>query len=202
MKLKFLMIALAVLLVACTAQQSPAPAAPLPAAPAAPPAAAPTTPAAPEQTGTGAQAVVTGADKIFGTVNKTSALNIDDVQCDKANKKITFRFKNNDDQSRSWQMNAQVGWDAPKDLIAVHIFVNNYEVNAKTQYILNGEKYFGPNWPFSKNCGDVEVLKVGEDVTCTVYPVPLKSATQLTNGNNEIFVNTPTSHHIIQFTCV
>jgi predicted small lipoprotein YifL len=136
---------------------------------------------------------------IFGEVNHSTALDINSVQCDREARSITFRFKNDD--NRSWQMNGQVAWGGPRDLVPVHVLINSYEVNGRNQYINNGETWFGPNWPFSKNCGDVEVLAPGEDVTCTVYPVPLKAPTAVAAGNNEIFINTPTSKQILRFLC-
>jgi hypothetical protein len=87
-------------------------------------------------------------------------------------------------------------------LTNVHVFVNSYEANSQKPYINNGVTYFGPNHPFSKNCGGVETLKPGDDVICTLTPVPLKSATAISGGNNEIFIDSPpSSRHIIQFTC-
>jgi len=97
-------------------------------------------------------------------------------------------------------MNQQAGW-ADKTLVNMHMTINNYAANGKTQPVYNSMTLFGPNWPFSKNCGGAEVLKAGQDVTCTLAPVPLKTATSLSAGTNEIFVESPTSHHIIQFTC-
>ena len=67
-----------------------------------------------------ATAVVTGADKTFGEVEKTTALDLDSVQCDPEKQSITFSFENNDDQGRSWQLNQQVGWGVT-DMIAVHV---------------------------------------------------------------------------------
>jgi hypothetical protein len=143
--------------------------------------------------------VVPATEQVYGVVNKTSALDVDSVRCDSETRTITFRFSNND--TRRWQMNQKVGWDSPRDLAAVRVFVNSYEVNGRNQYIVNGEKYFGPNWPFSENCGGVEELAPGEDVTCTLSPVSLKAANAVSAGKNEIFIDSPTSHHIIQFLC-
>jgi hypothetical protein len=92
-----------------------------------------------------------------------------------------------------------VAWGDTK-IAPVRVFVNGYEANGKV-YMQNGERFFGPKELFSDNCGSIEVLKPGSDVTCTIYPVPLKTATAISSGANEIFIDSPTSHHKIQFTC-
>jgi len=197
-----LLIAFAVLFAACTAKTESAE----PRVPTAPPQDLPTEPTAPAQQGSDAAAatgevgaVESGTDKTFGDVDRASALKIDDVLCDKETKTITFRFKNED--TKSWQMNQQVPFPSPKDLEPVRIFINSYEANNRNGYLREGVRYFGPEETFSDNCGGVEVLAPGADVTCTLTPVPLKSANDLTVGKNNIFVDSPTSHHIIEFLC-
>jgi hypothetical protein len=194
--MKYAIAFLLVFLVACSqGTEKTTPTAPAPVAQAE----EPTMPQQAEQptTDEGAQAIVSGSDKAFGTVNTTSVLKIDDVKCDREQRSITFRFENND--AKNWQMNQQVGW-GDTSVAPVRIFVNGYEANGKV-YMQNGERYFGPKELFSDNCGGIEVLKPGNDVTCTIYPVPLKTATALSSGANEIFIDSPTSHHKIQFTC-
>jgi hypothetical protein len=189
-KMLFAILILAGLLIACSKEPVQAPAF------------APSNdqqePASPDQN-TGTQN--SGTAVTAGQEDKITALDIDSVECDLEDRKISFRFANNDAQDRQWQMNQQVSWNGPKDLVAVRVFVNSYEVNGRNQPILSGENLFGPKWPFSENCGGTEVLAPGDDVTCTLQPVPLKAANQLTAGNNEIFIDSPSSHHIIQFTC-
>jgi hypothetical protein len=194
--MKYAFVFLLVLLVACS--QAPAQTA-TPPAPVAPvQEEAPVQEAqAPADNGEGAKAIVSGTDKTYGTVNTSSVLKIDDVTCDKDKRSITFRFANND--AKDWQMNQEVGW-ADTTAAPVRVFVNGYEANGKV-YMQNGERYFGPEETFSDNCGGIEVLKPGQDITCTIYPVPLKTATALSAGTNEIFIDSPTSHHKIQFTC-
>ncbi len=143
-----------------------------------------------------------GTDKVLGTVDKETSLKIDDVKCDKTLRKITFRFQNIDDQKHSWNLNQELGWGAPKDQVNVKVFVNGYEANSPKGVLKDGEILFGPAKKFSDNCGGKVVLAYGEDVTCTLTPVALKSATELTAGNNEIMISAlPSSKHIIQFLC-
>lgn len=158
----------------------------------------PAAPAEPELVGN-AEEVESGTDKVFGEKESTAAIGVDQVRCDRENRAITFSFKNND--VRNWQMNQQVPFPAPKDLAAVRVYINSYEVNGRNPYLKDGERQFGPEERFSDNCGGVELLKPGEVAVCTVYPVPLKAANELIAGKNEILVHSPTSKHIIQFTC-
>lgn len=178
----WVLFATVLLLTACAQKEQPLP--PMP-------------PTPPPQIIEDANPVPDGAS-VLGPGNKTSAL--EQVTCDKATRSVTFTFKNND-PARSWQLNQEVAWDAPKDLVAVDVLINNYEVNGRNRYINNGETFFGPNWPFSENCGGVKVLAPGQQVTCTVTPVPLKTPTALSAGTNEIFIKTFTTNQIIQFTC-
>lgn len=140
----------------------------------------------------GTTAVLTDADK-------STALDINSVECDLAEKKISFRFRNDD--TKNWQMNGQVPFPAPQDLAPVRVYINSYEVNGRNPYLKDGVRQFGPEELFSDNCGGVEILEPGEDVTCTLQPVPLKAANEFTAGKNEILINSPTSKNIIQFTC-
>jgi hypothetical protein len=197
-------LALALLLAACTQNAQPGaqntqPGAQNP----------PEQPAAPTPTETGsntahvpnesAKPVVTGSDRVFGEVNRTAALNASEIKCDPGTRTVTFTLRNDD--TRTWEMDQQLGWNPSKDKVNIHVSINSYEVNARNQYIDNGIKYFGPNWPFSANCGGVKELAPGSAATCTLQPVPLKNATSLTGGLNEIFIKTPTSDRIVQFTC-
>jgi len=196
-----MIVMLALLLVACaTNTNGPVPSG-TPTAPETPPAqtdtGAPAAPTAPAEGGV--TAPESGAQKVFGNTTEVSTLKIDDVLCDKATKKITFRFKNDD--TKSWQVNQAVGFPAPKDLAPLRVFINSYEANNPNGYLKDGVRYFGPATKFSDNCGGVEVMKPGDDITCTLTPIPLKSATTLSAGTNTIFVDTPTSHHIIEFLC-
>jgi hypothetical protein len=161
-------------------------------------------PAVEPQMGDGAGAVVTGTDKTFGDVGKVTPLEIDQVSCERDTRTIRFRFKNDD--TRIWNLDNNYGWSepgVPKEKVNVQVEVNSYQVNGQRQPVdsLTQEMLFGPNWPFSNNCGGVQLLSPGEDVTCELSPVSLKDANQLAQGYNEIFIKTPTSKHIIQFTC-
>jgi hypothetical protein len=131
----------------------------------------------------------------------SAALEVDGFRCDGSTRTLTFRFKNTDTQ-RNWQLDNNVPFPAPMDLTGIQVLVNSYQANGRTQpKDLDGNLLFGPKWPFSENCGGVEVLKLGADVTCTLSPVPIKSANQLTYSFNEIFIKSPTSTNIIRFTC-
>jgi hypothetical protein len=144
-----------------------------------------------------AGAVESGTTKALG--ENEIELNVDEVRCIKDDQKIMFRFRNDD--TKDWQLNQEVPFPAPKDLAAIHVLVNSYEVNGRNPYIKDGVRQFGPGERFSDNCGGVEVLEPGDAVTCTLYPVPLKEENSYAAGKNEIFVNSPTNKHIIQFTC-
>ena len=144
-----------------------------------------------------AQEVESGTAKILGDTE--IELNVDEVRCYKDEQKISFRFKNDD--TRNWQMNQQVPFPTPKDLAAVRVYINSYEVNGRNPYLREGVRQFGPGERFSDNCGGIEVLGPGASVTCTLYPVPLKAANAVAAGKNEILVHSPTNKHIIQFTC-
>jgi hypothetical protein len=144
-----------------------------------------------------AQVVESGTEKILGETE--IKLNVDEVRCFKDEQKVMFSFRNDD--TKNWQMNQQVPFPTPKDLGAVRVYINSYEVNGRNPYLREGVRQFGPEERFSDNCGGVEVLESGSSVTCTLYPVPLKEANAYAAGKNEILVHSPTNQHTIQFTC-
>jgi len=126
--MKYLIALLLVLLVACASEQAPTPPAVPPSSPSVP--AAQTAPA---QDSDGTQIVESGTDKTFGEVEKRTALDIDEVVCDKEERSLSFRFQNDD--VKTWQMNQQIPFPAPKDLDAVRVYINSYEVNGRNPYI-------------------------------------------------------------------
>jgi len=128
--------------------------------------------------------------------NETAGLALDTVACDGT--ELTFRVLNSD--TKKWRVEDVVPF-GEKDVVPVRILINNYQANSKERYVKDGVTYFGPNWPFSKNCGGVTELDIGEDMTCTLSPVPIKTSTAVAAGKNEIFIDTPTSRKILQFTC-
>jgi hypothetical protein len=198
-----LILVLAVFLVACgnKAADQPAPVVPAPQEPTPAPAAPEPAPPAVAPAKTEVAEAVTGTDKAFGDAKLDSedVLAIDEVRCDKETRTLTFRFANND--AKKWQLDQKVPFPAPRDMEPARIFLNRYEMNGPTYWSPEKEMYFGPSETFSDNCGGVEVLEPGQDVTCTVSPVPLAQETELKHGNEQIFIDTPTSHHVLSFTC-
>ncbi len=120
-----------------------------------------------------------------------------DISCDAAERRLSFTIVNTGDQR--WQLDQDVGFPPPVDLVSGKVFVNNYEVNRRqASQFKDGVKLFGPNEKFSENCGGVEVLAPGEEASCTIYPVPLKSADA---GVNRIWLDVPGDIEYVSFTC-
>lgn len=198
----FVIMLVALFLVACSAPKpsSETPSVPYGTQPSDIPSAPADTNAAPA--GSQATAPTSAADAALGTVEKETALGVNDVRCDKASRKITFRFKNIDKQMRTWHLDQELGFDAAKDQANVKVFINSYEANNPRGYILNGERMFGPAEKFSGNCEGKTTLAYDEAVTCTLMPVSLKSGNQLTAGKNEILISAlPDSKNTIVFLC-
>ena len=188
-------------LAACAPQTPIAPQLPaddeLPAAPAAPePIIDETAPATEEVT-----EISDGLDGAFGPRVGDQVITVDDVRCDKETATVTFRFRNLD--TKSWQMNQDVPFPAPKDLAGVRVTLNSYEVNGKKKPLdpVTGAELFGPEAKFSANCGGVEVLAPGEEAVCTVSPVLIKSETAISQGANELRINGVGKDGIARFSC-
>lgn len=137
-------------------------------------------------------------DDIFGPIDAEQMITIDDVSCDAENSRLTFRFRNIGD--KSWQLNQDVPFPAPTDLVSMRILLNNYEMNGHRAAMKDGERLFGPEELFSDNCGGVDVLAPGESATCTVETIPLKEGT-IGGGVNELVLNTAGSDGNVRFTC-
>ncbi len=149
----------------------------------------------------GVQEIPSGVDKTFGPVNTTQVITLDDVRCDASARSLTFRFRNTD-PTHSWQLNEEVPFPAPADLVSVRVMVNQYEANAKVHKVANGETLFGPQDRFSDNCGGIEVLAPNESVTCTVSPVPIVTPAKGDDrAVNDIFVNSPGPDGEVRFSC-
>jgi len=123
-----------------------------------------------------------------------------DIRCDAAAQRLSFTIVNTG--SQNWQLDQMVGFPPPADLVPGKVFVNNYEVNRRRgSQFKDGQKLFGPNEKFSKNCGGVEVLAPGEEVSCTIYPVPLRDPTEY-SSTNRIWLDVPGEIEYVSFTCV
>lgn len=197
-KFLFLLIGLVLFLVACQERQPEVPQAPQPVPQETPETPAAEVPQVDMDNGGDEQEVESGLDKTFGPVEENEVITLDDVRCDAATRTVHFRFRNPDD--KSWQLNQELPFPAPPDLASVRITVNSYEVNGRAEYRENGELLFGSG-KFSQKCNGIEVLAPGETATCTLSPVPLKSATGVAAGVNEIFINSAGSDGRVRFTC-
>ncbi|MBR9700763.1 hypothetical protein GOV11_02770 [Candidatus Woesearchaeota archaeon] len=198
--LAIIVLLCAVLLVGCASEAPVAPA-PEPVAPQTPPPAAPEPEPveevkAPESD---TEEVESGLDKVFGASDEEQVITVEDILCDKETNTLTFRFRNLDD--RNWQLNNKVSFPPAADLGGVRITLNSYEMNGLRRPLVAGEELFGPGWPFSENCGGVEVLGMGEEATCTVSPVKLKTSTEIAGGNNELRINGMGADGNVLFTC-
>jgi hypothetical protein len=132
---------------------------------------------------------------------RDQAITIDNVKCTVADKKLTFTIKNTD--AKDWQMDQDIPFPGPTNLVGLKIFVNNFEANGHQKYYDPDTKelMFGPNEKFSLNCGGVEILKIGEIASCTLQPVKLVEEAAFQN-NNRLFIDTPGIEEVFSFQCV
>lgn len=191
-------------LVACAPSQPPAQQESLPPAPEAPvlePEPVELPPTAENDPLVGDEQIVqSGLDGAFGPVNAEQVITIDDVLCDASTSTLTFRFRNLDE--KSWELNQQVPFPAPKDLTALRITLNNYEVNGRNKPIgPGGVNLFTQSEKFSDACQGVEVLAPGAEATCVISPIALKQSTDVAVGANEIRLNAAGADGIVRFSC-
>lgn len=187
-------------LAACAPQEPAAPQLPVGETPPEPLPDAPAFPsdAAPAQEDV--QEIDDALDQAFGPRDGEQVITVDDVRCDAATRTVTFRFRNLD--TRSWQLNQQVPFPAPKDLAGVRVTLNSYEMNGIRKPLdPSGVELFGPNAKFSDNCGGIEVLAPGEEAVCTVSPVVLKAQTTVAQGANELIVSGVGKDGNVRFAC-
>ncbi len=142
-----------------------------------------------------------GLDDAFGPRVGDQVITVDDIRCDAETSTVTFRFRNLD--TKSWQLDQNVPFPAPKDLGGVRVTLNSYEVNGRQRPLspTTGDELFGPEAKFSANCGGVEVLAPNEEAVCTVSPVLLKSETAVAAGANEIRINGAGKDGLARFSC-
>ena len=139
-------------------------------------------------------------DATFGARDGEQVITVDDVRCDAATRTVTFRFRNLD--TRSWQLNQEVPFPAPKDLAGVRVTLNSYEMNGIRKPLdPSGVELFGPGAKFSDNCGGTTVLAPGEEAICTVTPVVIKAETTVSQGANELIVNGVGKDGNVRFAC-
>lgn len=124
------------------------------------------------------------------------------VTCDASTKTITFSIENRGE--RNWNLDLQapiIGGDE----VNVRVFVNGYEANRHSpqRHPDTREVMFGPETPFSANCGGEPVLGPGQQVECTLTPVPLNRGTGSVDqrGVNIIRLDSPSTDRTIEFTC-
>lgn len=146
-----------------------------------------------------AEPVENSLDDIFGERDEEQVITVDDIVCDPEERTLTFRFRNLDE--KSWQLDGDVPFPAPTGLAGVRITLNNYEINGHRDVIIGGERMFGPEERFSANCEGEEVLEPGEEIVCTVQPIPLKESTSIARGVNELRINGVGADGIARFTC-
>ena len=136
---------------------------------------------------------VLAGDKIRDTVG-----GIVDIQCDLATETLTFTIVN--EAEENWQLNQEVGFTPPEGLVSAAVFVNNYEVNRGTPQYKGGKPLFGPNDQFSDNCGGVEELAPGARATCTLTPVPLHAENDY-SPKNRIWLDVYGDIDYVSFIC-
>lgn len=131
---------------------------------------------------------------------KGSVVELSHVRCNGEKSKLTFTIKNNGD--REWQVNQEVPFPPPKEVGPLKLFLNNYEMNGlgKVYYAPTGERYFYSSDTFSDACGGVELLTPGEEMTCTVSPIPLASS-ETFQQKHTLFVSTPDGQTSFSFLC-
>lgn len=115
---------------------------------------------------------------------------VGNIKCTVDGSKLVFTMQNSGE--KRWQLNQAVGFPPPTDMIKLKVMINNYEANSPTAKYTSpdGVRYFGPEQPFSENCGGVEELLPGDRTTCTLYPVPLKDESDSIN-KNRIWLDVP-----------
>lgn len=127
---------------------------------------------------------------------------VESVVCDADENRITFTIENFGERTWNIDQNAPlVGGEQAN----VKVFVNNYEANRKSpQYHPDTrEVMFGPETPFSANCGGQATIAPGDSVQCTLYPVALNrgSGSIEQRGVNNIRLDSPSKDRTIEFTC-
>ncbi len=121
------------------------------------------------------------------------------ISCDAEARRLTFTIVNQDD--KTWSLDQEVGFSGSQDTVNLKVFINKEEANSKSPRYADGERLFGPEHPFSENCGGVTMLAPGEEVTCTLEPVPLKEADAFAN-KNRMWLSIPGGNiKYVSFTC-
>ena len=138
-------------------------------------------------------------DFVDATTKKTFDGPIKEIICDPVARKLTFTIYNPTEYI--WNIDRDLGWPPQKGTAIVSLVLNSVEVNSKSPREFNGERVFGPEYPFSKNCdGDVN-LDPRETTTCTVYPVPLRKKDGVDAMTNELGLNALGVYKVETFLC-
>lgn len=118
------------------------------------------------------------------------------VACDKTTRTLTFTIAN--PTGFILHLDKDLPFPSPKGHAFVALSMNAVEMNGGKR-TFNDETLFGKQ-PFSSNC-DTVTLEPGDEATCTVSPVPLRTTSITGDLTNDLSMNTQGVYKVVTFTC-
>ncbi len=122
------------------------------------------------------------------------------LSCDQETRTVTLTIENTGD--KEWDFTQSTSWTNYDDRANTRLFINGYEANKPMSYADrqgDGTLFYDRTSEFEDVCTGDGVLSPGEQMTCTLSPVPLETKDNI--YGNAIWMDVPAATDPVYFWC-